>query len=292
MGNPDDISQKISKLRHLKRGLIGLTLSALISFVSWRKDSLSRTGIIGAVLTGTATTWAGGYGRSALLVGFFTASSLLSRLPQGELSFDSIAEKGSNRDIWQVFANGGVSTAIATRGDGPTRRLPYLGALAAAAGDTWATEIGTRVGATPRHVLTLRPVEPGASGGVTVAGTIASACGGAFIGSLAVAAGLIDRSFAENRLQLVIVGVMAGSIGSLVDSVAGATIQERRWCNECGRLTEQPVHLCGRDTTFAGGVPGLNNDAVNVIGTVSGALVGYLAGRLLCGKEDETTALE
>ena len=57
------------------------------------------------------------------------------------------------------------------------------GALAAAAADTWATSIGSRSRSRPRLLVGWRPVPPGTSGGITLAG-----CAGALVGAGLVAA--------------------------------------------------------------------------------------------------------
>jgi hypothetical protein len=43
------------------------------------------------------------------------------------------------------------------------------------------------------------------------------------------------------------------------------TLQERRRCPTCGAGTERAEHDCGTRTVRVGGVPGLGNDAVNVL---------------------------
>jgi uncharacterized membrane protein len=62
----------------------------------------------------------------------------------------------------------------------------------------------------------------------------------------------------------------------LVDSLVGATVQERRWCVSCGRGTERLVHACGAATELVGGVRGVRNDFVNAIATVTGGAVSLL----------------
>ena len=62
-----------------------------------------------------------------------------------------------------------------------------LGTLAAATADTWATEVGTLAGGTPRSIRTLRPVPAGTSGGVSVVGTLASVLGALLLPALALA---------------------------------------------------------------------------------------------------------
>jgi uncharacterized membrane protein len=142
-----------------------------------------------------------------------------------------------------------------------------VGALAAATADTWATEIGTLFGGTPRAPLTLRPVPPGTSGGMSAAGTAAMIAGALFIALAARALALTDA---------LAVVTLAGCVGAMVDTLLGATLQERRWCDACGRATECRRHHCGADTRLAGGLTVMDNDAVNVLATLTGAALAAL----------------
>ncbi len=54
--------------------------------------------------------------------------------------------------------------------------------MAAVTADTWATELGVLAAQPPRLITTGRRVAPGASGGVTPAGTLAALAGAGFIG--------------------------------------------------------------------------------------------------------------
>jgi uncharacterized protein (TIGR00297 family) len=139
-----------------------------------------------------------------------------------------------------------------------------LGAIAASSADTWATEVGTLLGGAPRSLLTLRPVAPGTSGAVSAAGTLAMIAGASFIATAAQALSL------PGAVAIVTVGGMAGA---MADSLLGATLQERRWCDVCALATERRVHDCGTMTSLAGGTAWLDNDAVNLLATLVGAAV-------------------
>ena len=101
-------------------------------------------------------------------------------------------------------------------------------------------------------------------------GLAASVVGALFIALTAYATG------ASNDPGAIIAG---GVAGSLVDSLVGATLQERRWCDRCAQSTERRVHSCGQHTRIVGGVPGARNDVVNVICTIVGGVVAVLVAR-------------
>jgi uncharacterized membrane protein len=118
---------------------------------------------------------------------------------------------------------------------------------------------------TPRSIVGGAPVAAGTSGGVTALGTLAG-CGGA----LAIASGGASAGLGGD---VAIAAFVGGTTGMLVDSLLGATVQERRWCDRCAVSTEQSVHTCGATTRHARGVSWLNNDGVNAIATAAGAVV-------------------
>ena len=116
-----------------------------------------------------------------------------------------------------------------------------------------------------------RRVPVGTSGGISAAGTVGMIAGAAIVGSSAMLLG------ASSQIRIVI---LAGVVGAMVDSLLGATIQERRWCPSCERASERRVHSCGTSTVHAGGREWLNNDAVNFLATLTGAGVAVVLATL------------
>jgi uncharacterized protein (TIGR00297 family) len=256
----------------------GLLLSGIIALLAYRRRSLSRSGVVGAMITGTTTTGMGGWSWGMALLFFFVSSSLLSHFREQEKERTAADKfsKGSRRDIGQVAANGGVATLLAF-GSGLTaspawRQLlqaAYTGALATANADTWATELGVLSPRPPRLITTGKRVAPGTSGGITPVGT-ATATGGAF------ALGLVFWLFQRDRRRqrsLPLLALLSGLGGCLCDSLLGATIQATYSCPLCGQETERRVHSCGTPTTLTRGLPWLNNDGVNFLATLCGALL-------------------
>jgi uncharacterized protein (TIGR00297 family) len=167
----------------------------------------------------------------------------------------------------QVLANGGLfslAALLSTRGDAFAWQAVAAGAIAAATSDTWSTELGTVLGGTPRAILSGRQVAPGTSGGITMQGTMAALTG-------AFATALVTMILGW---PIPLLAVFAGGIaGSLFDSVLGATVQERRWCQNCDAQTERRTHSCGTSTVYRGGIQGCDNDVVNLMSTIAGAVI-------------------
>jgi uncharacterized protein (TIGR00297 family) len=253
------------------RAAVGLVAAGLVAGVARRARALSPAGVVAATGVGAATYAGMGVRGGVALVAFFASSTLLGRLPAPTTRRQ---RRGNERDAVQVLANGGVAALLAAAaGLAPaaartTLRAGFGGAVATAAADTWATEIGTRRGGQPRSIATLRRVPAGSSGGVSLAGLVASAGGAALIG--VILGPLAPRSRPAVRPAF---AVAAGGVaGALTDSVLGATLQEVRVCVACYQETELLVHDCGGRTRHLRGVSWCGNDAVNALATAMGAL--------------------
>jgi uncharacterized protein (TIGR00297 family) len=252
----------------LARALIGGALSVVVTLAARRTRTLSRNGAIAAVAVGTLAI-AAGWSWGALLVAFFVSTSVLSRQGQRQKTerVGSIVEKGAERDAAQVLANGGIYAGAALGflvAPSPMWYAIGAGALAASAADTWATEVGTLAEGDPRSITSGKRVPPGTSGAVTLLGTAAGVGGALFIAAVA--------TLAHWPVALAAVA-LGGVAGALADSLLGATLQARRWCELCAQSTERLVHSCGTASRRAGGLDALDNDAVNAICSGVGALV-------------------
>jgi uncharacterized protein (TIGR00297 family) len=253
------------------RVTIGVAGGAAVAFAAWRTGALTSRGALLAAVMGASAVIAGA-DWGTLLLAFFVSSTSLTRWGQAEKErlTGAIVEKGGPRDAAQVIANGLVFTVAALAsltGDDATWRAVGAGAMAAATADTWSTEVGTRFGGTPYHILRGTRVPAGVSGGITLVGCAAAVAGAAFLGGVARA---VQFGPAVGPV------VLGGVAGTLADSLLGATVQERRRCDTCGTRTERRVHVCGTASRVTGGVPGVRNDAVNLTSTVVGALVTWI----------------
>ena len=248
--------------------IVALGVALAVAFVAYVLHLLTAGGAIAAAFIGAATVL-GGPGWVVLLLFFFITSSALSRWRASERDkrIGSLVEKVGQRDAIQVLANGAVfalAAALSTRQGIETWHALGAGAIASATADTWSTEIGTVIGGTPRHLTSARKVAPGTSGGVTLVGTLSGLLGAVLAAIIAV------RMDWETPVYAIVAG---GVAGLFVDSLLGATIQERRWCTTCSESTERRTHSCGTKTAHRGGLRGLNNDVVNLVSIIAGAVV-------------------
>ncbi len=260
---------------------LGFLFAALIAVVSYYVGFLSLSGAIAACVLGTIVFGLGGFSWAVILVGFFFSSSLLSKVfKRQKAQMQEKFSKGNRRDVWQVWANGGVAGIfVIFHVFFPDQTWPWLafcGALAAVNADTWATELGVLSKKKPINLVTGKQVEPGTSGGISLFGTTYSVLAAAFIALLAIIFWpkyIPDGTFPH--LIFVFMGITsAGLLASLVDSLLGATIQAMYYCPQCKKETEKtPVHLCGHETRFERGWKWLNNDWVN---TICGLIGGFV----------------
>jgi uncharacterized protein (TIGR00297 family) len=260
--------------------LLGFLFAALIAFTAYRAHSLSRSGAWGALLEGTIIFGLGGWRWAVLLMAFFVSSSALTRLfGKKKTSLNEKFDKGGTRDIGQVLANGAIASIFA----GLHYFLPsaswtwvlFASSLAAVNADTWATELGVLNSSLPRLITSWKPVESGTSGAISVSGTVAATFGSALIAVLGAV-----LAPAGNELLILEIILFAGLIGSLFDSLLGATVQAIYRCPSCDKETEKhPLHSCGTQTIQVRGWSWLNNDMVNLGCALMGAVIGMILWR-------------
>jgi uncharacterized protein (TIGR00297 family) len=271
--------------------VVGLVFAGALASAAWRAGALTRGGALAALAVGALTYASGTIGFTLVLLAFFLPSVLLSRLGKARKRALVDIGKGGARDAMQVLANGGVATACAVAWaltHDVRWAAAFAGAYAAATADTWATEIGTLARTQARSILTLRPVPTGLSGGITLPGTLAEVAGAVWIGVLAPAAialayigwsGIFGWSVTRGVAPTLLVFAaipLGGIVGATLDSILGATLQELRHCEACGRSCETNPHACGSPTRLIRGLRGVSNDLVNLLATAAGALVAFI----------------
>ncbi|KAG9342222.1 hypothetical protein JZ751_016724 [Albula glossodonta] len=278
--------QPVSPLRWLFSVLVPLMLTVR----AVKRKSLDHTGALGAMLVGFILTMANLSFFSSLLAFFVTSSKLTRWKGEVKKRIDAEYKEGGQRNWVQVFCNGGVPTELALLymietgpGEMPVdfgkqytatwMCLSLLGALACSTGDTWASEVGPILSKRPpRLVTSWKEVPAGTNGGVTPVGLAASLLGGMTVGVAYFITQLLfvrDLNLAAPQWPIIVYGAVAGLVGSLLDSLLGATMQYSGYDESIGKVvnyeSSTSKRICGK--------PILDNNAVNLFSSILIALV-------------------
>lgn len=279
------------------RYLLATVLSIGFAAHGLKKKSLSLSGSAAAIIVGFSS-FAVSYRMGLILILFYYTSSKLTKVQEkvkAKLEDDYL--HGGQRTAVQVLANSVLATVVAFifslycgedaaltlkpsgmlvslygyAADVDTLRTYlsclYIAHYACATADTWASEVGILSKSNPRLVtsLFLRSVPPGTNGGMSLIGTIASAAGGSFIGLIYYA---YDAIFihSPNQSPIIYFGLYCGVLGSLLDSILGATLQASYYSQSRRCIVKsKPTKIENEDVRNICGIDILSNEAVNFI---------------------------
>ena len=225
-------------------------------------------------------------------------SSLTPPPPPPPPSFLSLSfcVPGGQRNWVQVLCNGGAATVASllylhwngmgekavvwTAVDLPSLCAgSCLASLSCCCGDTWASEVGSVLGRSPRLITTGRLVPRGTNGGVSAVGLVCSLLGGAVVGlsyylTLVL---FVGTTALYTQLPLVVVGGACGLAGSLIDSLLGATVQYSGFSAEL----RQVVHRPGPGVKHISGCDVLSNHGVNLLSSLLTAVLYVASAKLV-----------
>jgi uncharacterized protein (TIGR00297 family) len=230
--------------------LWALGLSGLLGLLAWKLSTATPVAAAtGAIITASLmfSTFVFPYRpwNTALIpvLAVLLLTSFATRFGRLRKERMGTAEKRHGRGAPQVSANLGIaalvlepsiqSRLIDSHVFSPPAAAPLLifvlglAALAEAAADTVSSEIGQVLGGQPRMITTLRRVDPGTDGGVTLAGTLA----GVIAAGVVSGAGCLALRGAPSLFAISWAG---GVFGLFFDSLLGATLERAGWLNNDG----------------------------------------------------------
>lgn len=262
---------------------IGLVVSLGLAWLGHRLGTHAFSGVLAMIACYLISSLGGGWVWGALVLLFFSSTIVWSHFGRNSKAILLDRLLGQARIGWQqVTAQLGWGCVLALlsilgrHGIGFTGA--FVGVIAAANADTWATEIGVLSRHKPRLVNNGHLVLAGTPGAVSLLGLV-SAGGGAWLaGFTALAFYFIiamfdERTWTGTLLLLPIGAMLGGLVGSVVDSFLGAVAQGMYYCEHCQRVSEDAVHHCGLPARQTRGWSWLSSQGVDLVGSLVSAAV-------------------
>jgi uncharacterized protein (TIGR00297 family) len=231
--------------------VFALAFALLLGYLAYVAGIADTSGLLSATLVGVLIIAFTNVWWFLLLLTFYLLGGGFTKYKYEYKKSLGIAQgKGGARGYRNVFSNSIVAIAASIcytifPQESYLFLYIYLGSVATATGDTLASEVGTTYKGSPRMITTLKKVEPGTDGGVSTLGETAALLGSLVIAIFAILFGVIEVN--PNRLCLIGMAIVAvsGFVGTNIDSLLGATLQQR------GILSNNGVNVA---STIAGGL--------------------------------------
>ena len=231
---------------------ISIILSLLLGLIAYLKKALTMPALILAVLFSTLITYFGGLTSVIILVVVFLGSIITKLFHKNK--------KSNKRKLIQIISNvgiGALSLIIYKFTSNDLYLLIYASVMAESLADTLASDIGVLSKSEPINILTFKKGERGLSGNISFLGLTS-----ALIGSLLI--GTIYYIGMDKSITSFIIIILSGFLGSLIDSILGASIQVKYKCTKCKKITERKEH-CGKKTNYYKGIKWIDNNLVNLL---------------------------
>jgi uncharacterized protein (TIGR00297 family) len=207
--------------------LQALIVNTVLIALAQRLPLLTRWGWVHAGILGTVLWGSLGWTGWLSVVLYLGLGSAVTKLGFSDKQRRGLAEaRGGCRsplNVWGSAATGASLALLIAAGLEPKPWLlaAFAASFAAKLADTFGSEIGKRWGRTPRLITTLRRVDPGTEGAISMEGTLASA-----VGSLLMAVVMWALALLPSLSWMWLVAVV-GLVATLAESVLGAVAQTR-----------------------------------------------------------------
>lgn len=245
-------------------GLIGyLFLSLLLLIFAYKKKAITQNGIVMALLVAINLYVFSTISLSYSLLLFFVLGSLVSKVSNTtKKRAEEHQEQTGARTWFQVISNG-LPAVICAWLFALTHESKFilmgLVSFSVASSDTFSSEIGMLTNGKVFDILSFKEVEPGVSGGVSLMGFI-----GSIVGSLLLSL----MTLIDFNIQKMMLVMMFGIIGSILDSVLGASLQRKFMVNQ------QLVDYSEQGKVVKG-ISWMSNSLVNLISISLMVIISY-----------------
>jgi uncharacterized protein (TIGR00297 family) len=228
--------------------VVAVAFPLAIGMASYKLNAADLSGALAGVLSGLLMIVFGGISWFLLLLVFFFLGTIFTKYKYTYKRKIGAAQLNEgSRGYRNVFGNclpplifvvaygavGNIDLPYVGVIDKSIFLIGYLAAMATATGDTLASEIGSTYRSQPRMITTLKKVNAGTDGAISLLGEFAALGGCVAIALVAYLTGVTG----PNVAAAISLAVLGGFLGTNIDSVLGATLQQRKI------LTNEGVNL-------------------------------------------------
>jgi uncharacterized protein (TIGR00297 family) len=225
--------------------LTAVAVNILFALTAWFIGGVSASGAVAGSIIGSLILGVAGWPAWSMLAATFVIAAGTTRVGALAKERAGLAEgRRGRRAAGNVVANTGaaalwVVVGVALR-DPVTGAMGLAAALATAASDTAASEIGKAWQARTWRLVPLRPVPPGTNGAVSIPGTVAGVGAAALLAGVAAWTDLV----AGFDHALVVAGAASGAL--ILESLIALVAEDTGWLDNDGVnfLNTVVVSLC------------------------------------------------
>ncbi|MGD1004266.1 MAG: TIGR00297 family protein [Methanoregulaceae archaeon] len=214
----------------LQMVVIAVIVAFAFGYFAFRFKTADLSGLFSAALIGIILIVFADARWFFIMLAFFILGSISTRYKYDFKRKLGIEQGHSGaRGYRNVFANGIVAAAAAVLYGvfvRPEFIILYIGCVATATADTMASEIGV-TGGTPHMITTMKKVPIGTNGGITITGELIAFVGASIVCLVALLLNVITP-------EMVLVCTIAGIVGTNIDSIVGATLENHGFVGNAG----------------------------------------------------------
>ena len=276
----------------LRQAILAVAIATLMAYRGYKRKSLTTNGAVAAWIVGFLSITLGM--RGFLLLLFYIVGTKATKYKSKiKKQLDSSAEDSSCRGPSQVLACsivGIVLQLIHYVYCGDERPITFIdddsqlaSSLACAIiahhatnlADTLSSELGILSTSDPILITNGKKVPRGTNGGISHTGLICSILGGFIIGAGSFVIDTMNGLDVQS-VPMILFGIVCGALGSIIDSILGATLQITYFDEDKKVVSDTPknnaVRIAGMDV--------MSNTQVNLVSVLITSALGFIGGPL------------
>lgn len=246
----------------------------VVGSIGYSRGTIDKSGLIAGILVGLFFALSGGLIAVSMLLTFFVIGSIFTKYKYSYKERIGAAEpRGGARGWRSVLSNlffPSLALLLYQYTGSQKYFIAFLSSISCSLADTLASELGSLDSRGAWLISNFRKVPHGTSGAVSIIGTTSGFIGSFLIPLEAFLLGMVSfNSF--------LLASLLGFLSSIFDSLLGATIQAKYYCEDLERIVEDPS-VCESSCFRLTGLPWVDNHVVNLISTGFGFFLAVASG--------------